>query len=93
MDRTETENPPPLHMDKYSRNQRLFETLVGMGVVCHPIYGPGMRIEAMYVSADLLSQEAAERCVQFPVEGPQVGNVVGPTGLSGNNVVNFPPIS
>lgn len=94
METKDTEiQPPPLHMDKYTRNQRLYETLVGMGLYCQPVYGPGLQIEALYVSAELPSETAAVRCVTFPVTGPQVGQGVTSSSRRGSNVVDFPPIS
>lgn len=78
----------PEHMDRWSRNQRLYETLKGMGVYVTPIPEPGdpTKIRQMIVSADLPSD------VDAPVERTKVRDVVGPSASDGLNVIDFPPV-
>ena len=88
MTERERDSTLPEHMDRWSRNQRLYETLKGMGLYVSPIpedHDP-TKIREMIVSADLPT------CgVDVPVERPEVGDVVGPTVRDAGNVVLFPP--
>lgn len=86
----------PEHMDRGSRNQRLYETLKGMGLYVVPIPDkddPSQIVE-MIVSADLpqSGQKPAETGIHPALQGPQIGNVVGPAKDLGHNVVNFPAV-
>src|SRR5262249_34584938 len=69
-------------MDRWSRNQRLYETLKGMGLYVSPIPEPTdpTKIREMVVAADLpfqsVAEDAAERGVLLAVKGSQVGDVV-----------------
>ena len=44
---------PPLHMDTLSRNARLYQTLLGMGLYVEPIKGPEGGISKFIVSCGL----------------------------------------
>lgn len=76
--------PKPSHMDKWARNKRLYEGLLGMGLVVNPIpnstdHG---RIEALIVSTDLidtaglLAEQSAETKSLTESPGP-----VSPAGV------------
>jgi len=86
------------HMDVASRNQRLRETLEGMGLFVLPIYceSDPQRIDYMQVSAELPSrvkdgaQHSASGPVPAPVTRSEVAEVVGAADTSGGSVVNFP---
>ena len=93
----------PDHMDRWSRNQRLYETLKGMGLFVSPIPDARdmSRIDYIYVSVDAPSAllreqatetaEAAQDSVVAPVEGSQIGNVVTAAHpFGGGKVIEFP---
>ncbi len=83
----ENERPVlPEHMDRWSRNARLYEKLKGMGVCVTPIpedHDP-TKIREMIVSVDLPSDVVA------PVQRSEVGQIVRPLGGDRDNVVDFP---
>ncbi len=92
--------PLPL-MDKWSRNARLYNTLVGMGLVVHPIPSSTdpEKIECIYVSSELSAviNQPAENptvaCVSDTVKRAEVGDVISPTKDSGNGkVIHFPSV-
>jgi len=82
-------------MDRYSRNERLYHFLLGMGLVVTPNCSEDdpSKIESLWVSASLpsgtaedaahIAQDAAETGVGEVVEGAQVGEVVCPPRLHG----------
>lgn len=87
------------HMDAASRNQRLRETLEGMGLYVLPIFSESdsLRIDYLHVSAQLPSQDgiaqhATSRPIAAPVAGSNIAGNVGTVETSGDNVVDFPPI-
>lgn len=82
---------PPLHMDKWSRNERLYKKLLEMGLVCSPIFADeaGEKIEAVYVSTELPLVTAN---VDSPVKRAKVTDRVTPVSRNGDNVIDFPPI-
>ena len=89
------------HMDIASRNQRLRETLEGMGLFVLPIYSESdpQRIDYMQVSAGLpayvtkgVTEVPTVRAVAEPVSGSEVVRLVTPTESGGNNVVDFPAV-
>ncbi|PHR25632.1 MAG: hypothetical protein COA37_02055 [Hoeflea sp.] len=93
----------PEHMDKASRNLRLYETLKGMGLYVDPITDEANpdAIIKMVVSADLpfpqisadqRAKQSAERGIGGTTEGPEVENVVGPADGLGRNVIDFPTV-
>lgn len=88
----------PEHMDRWSRNQRLYETLKGMGLFVSPIPEPDdpTKIREMIVAADLPVEQAAERPAEARVGGvmerPKIRDVVGAAECAGVNVINFPAI-
>ncbi len=92
MDTLDTEEKhPPLHMDKWSRNERLYKKLTEMGLVCSPIFADEKqdRIEALYVSTEVFSLPAD---VRLPVKRPKVTEVVTTPRSDGSNVIDFPTI-
>jgi hypothetical protein len=56
----------PEHMDRWSRNQRLYETLKGMGLFVSPIPEPSdpTKIKEMIVAADLPFEQAAQKAAE-----------------------------
>lgn len=88
----------PEHMDRWSRNQRLYETLKGMGLYVVPIpedHDPA-KIRHLVVSADLLVEQPAENAAQSGVvpemKRALVGDVVTPAESDGDNVIHFPTV-
>ena len=94
MDTTDIKNDdeknPPLHMDKWARNARLYKTLTEMGLFCSPIFIDNDRnkIESISVSVDVLSSSD----VNTPVKGPKITKVVTASRDNGSNVINLPPV-
>lgn len=88
------------HMDVASRNQRLRETLEGMGLFVHPVFAPDRpgEIDHMLVAVALpnILQQSAQKTasgpVAPPVPCPQVVGVVEPPDDGGSSVINFPTI-
>lgn len=87
------------HMDIASRNQRLRETLEGMGLFVLPIYSESdpRRIDYIQVSVETpthIRQGVAEipsgRGVAQVVSGSNVARNVEAAESLGNNVVNLP---
>ena len=88
----------PEHMDVWTRNERLYETLRGMGLFVSPI--PDIddpdKIAAVWVSAGLLPQQCGEkptaRSVPLAVKGSQIAvDIQAAKGRCGN-VINLPPM-
>ena len=97
------ETRDPGHMSVWARNQRLYDTLKGMGLFVLTIMrddDPKM-IDQIIVSAglpsitlttlDAKSGQVAEADIVLPVEGLQVTKVIGSTLSRRDNVVHFPP--
>lgn len=90
----------PEHMDRWSRNRRLYETLKGMGLYVSAIPEPNdpTKIREMIVAVDLpaaaqdAAQQAAEGGVIGAVDRPQIGNVIKAAESGRVNVVDFPSI-
>jgi len=91
----------PEHMDRWSRNRRLYETLKGMGLYVSPIFADRdcELIDALYVSVDLAAEKAAEaasvaQCrVHAPIERAEVRDIIRSASRGGDGiVVKFPPI-
>ena len=88
----------PLHMSIRARNQRLYETLVGMGLHVDAVRSTDEPdgIDYIIVSAGLLPaaqsvpKQAAVGGVAGAVQRTLVGEVVAPSESRGHNVVNFP---
>ena len=59
----------PEHMDRWSRNRRLYETLNGMGLYVSPIpeSNDPTRIKEMVVAADLPFEHAAQQSAQVRI--------------------------
>ena len=87
----EKELPPPKSMTKWARNRRLYETLLGMGLICEPVFADkeGNKIQSLYVSCGEFSIPAD---VHAPVKGSKVIDMVGSPRAYRDNVVDFPPI-
>jgi hypothetical protein len=76
----------PEQMDRWSRNQQLYEALKGMGLCVTPIPEPDdpSKIRQILVSADRpFAHEVAERRAK-------VVEVVREADSRGGNVINFP---
>ena len=99
------ETKDPGHMSVWARNQRLYDTLNGMGLFVLAVMrddDPTM-IDQIIVSAGIpsvilttlepSSNHVAEADILFPVEGFQVTEAVRSTLSQRNNVVPFPPKS
>jgi hypothetical protein len=89
----------PEHMDRWSRNARLYETLKGMGLFVSPIpeADDATKINRLVVSADLpwlqgCAEDSAERSVDRAAERSQVAEVVTPTETGRVNVIDFPAV-
>lgn len=87
----------PEHMDQWTRNERLYETLKGMGlyVVPIPLEGDPSRIDHFHVSTGLpasLAQQTAETDIHAPMERAKVRDVVRPSPRDGADVVDFPSV-
>jgi len=79
----------PQHMDKYSRNERLYSALLGMGLICDPIRNENdpSKIESISVSAD---EGFVTPYVAPPVtRSESIDSVVATSGSE--NVIDFPP--
>jgi hypothetical protein len=83
------ELPPPLHMDKWSRNERLYQQLLNMGLFCNPIFNTEGKIEALYVATELPVNVTS---VGVPMKRTQVAEIVTSAACEGSNVVNFPTV-
>lgn len=93
------EKLPPEHMDRWSRNERLYRQLLGLGFYVVPIFADEehTRIEYLHVSTDSplqsSAQQPAETGVILPVEGAGISEGFGTTKSVGDGVViNFPSI-
>ena len=84
---------PPLHMDRWTRNERLYQTLLGMGLVVSPIRlsSDPSKIDYLHVSAELPAQSASEQAseagIGLVVERPQIREIIRPAKSDGNGVV------
>ncbi len=89
----------PEHMDVWTRNERLYETLKGMGLFVSPI--PDVddpdRIAAIWVSAGLLPQQATEdataRSVPLAMKRSQICEAIQTAKSAGDNVNNLPAMT
>lgn len=90
----------PEDMDRWTRNERLYRHLLGMGLVVNPVFANEERtqIDHLIVSTDLplagsgSSEAPAVAGVGFPVERTKVSETIGPAVSDGTNVVDFPPV-
>lgn len=90
----------PEHMDRWSRNQRLYETLKGMGLYIVPIpeKDDPTRINHLVVATDLpfaekAAEEAAKARILAEMKRTQVREIPAATDSDGDNVVDFPAVS
>lgn len=96
------EAQPPEHMDKWTRNERVYRFLLGLGLVVTPIFEDHdhTRIKCLVVAAALdhadpvesISEQASQLGIIAPVEGPEIGEGVGSIERGRENVVDFPPV-
>ena len=92
------EKHPPLHMDKGSRMERLYEYLVSLGLYVSPVLidNSGDEIDYLCVSGSLpgqkIAQEATSAGVGFPVFRTEIRDVPGTSERRGNNVAEFPTV-
>jgi hypothetical protein len=65
----------PDHMDRWTRNQRLYETLKGVGLCVNPIpeQNDPTKIREMIVSADLPFENASQNTAEASVHGAMDG--------------------
>jgi hypothetical protein len=95
------DNPPlmPEHMDRWTRNQRLYETLKGMGLFVEAVPEPddNTKIRHLIVSSDLLltqqpAENTAERGVVRVVQRTEIADVIGTAERGRGNVIDFPSV-
>lgn len=88
---------PPRHMTVWDRNERLRETLEGLGLYVRPVpdVADPLRIDHLIVSVGLPAvkecpEPTAERSIIPPVEGTD--GLAGSGGCEsiGGDVINFP---
>lgn len=96
----------PERMDQWSRNDRLYETLKGMGlyVVPIPLESDPSRIDHLHVSAGLpaylavapttkrSAEQTTETGVDLAPQGAKIAERVRPPEGGRGNVVNLPAI-
>lgn len=88
-------------MSWWDRNERLYQHLLGMGLVCTPIMSveDPEKIEALYVTTVLpatteqRAQNSTHGAVGFPMKSPEIRDVVTAPEGDGINVVDFPSTS
>lgn len=90
---------PPLHMDKYSRNARLYEFLTQMGHVVSPIFAEDSndKIESIHVSVSLSIQDITQCTPKTSItpvmQRSKVGDIIGSSeNFSSGVVIKFPTI-
>jgi hypothetical protein len=91
------DSPPPGNMDEGSRNERLYQYLLGMGLVVRPRWADDdpTRMVGMFVSAGLpaaqnVPQNAAKRRVDLAVQRAEVGENVQASNGTRGTVIDFP---
>ena len=79
-------------MSVKERNQRLYEYLKNLGLFVAVTSDPDdyTVIDSITVSAGKPKVDLIPFDVGFPLEGAEVGKIVRPTVLLGDNVVDFP---
>lgn len=91
----------PEHMDRWSRNRRLYETLKGAGLYVVPVSESDdeARIDYLIVAADLpsfsqsVAENAAQSSIRSTVKGAKVVESVESAEGSGHGVViDFPAV-
>ena len=90
----------PDHMDRWSRMERLYRHLLGLGLVVSPAFADAERgrISHLYVSVDLPpeatpesgAENAASGLISMPVSRAEIADVVGAPESQGVNVVPLP---
>ena len=88
----------PLHMDKGSRIERLYEYLLSLGLYVSPVLidDSGNEIDYLCVSVGLpgqeIAQEATSAGVGVPVFRTEIRDVPRTSERCGNNVAVFPTV-
>ena len=89
------------HMDIGSRNQRLRETLEGMGLFVVPVYSQSdpTQIDWLQVSAGLPGEIAekttdvsAGAAIASPIPSPNISDNIETADSSRNRVIDFPTV-
>lgn len=83
----------PQHQDKWSRNWRLYESLLKMGLYVVPIFADREYrfIVRLQVSSDL-SETGVSGDVVTPIKWSEVGEIVSAAIGDGDNVIDFPTV-
>ena len=84
--------PPPDHMNRESRTQRLYDNLKAMGLYVSPIYFEG-EIDSLHVAVDLPKcspEDAAEAGIVTPMQRSEVGETIRAAEDCRDTVINFP---
>jgi hypothetical protein len=84
-------------MDRWTRNERVYRHLLGMGLIAVPIFADAdrTRIDHIVVTSELpfaLTEGAAGAGVGLPVAGAEIGQCVRSSVGDRDNVVDFPPV-
>ncbi len=86
----------PDHMTVAARNNRLYDTLKGMGLFVTPVPREDFPNEIDYIVVSCHmpggSRELVARDVCLPLQGSKVGEGIAPSVSDGSNVVDFPPM-
>ncbi|MEM7621292.1 MAG: hypothetical protein AAF228_12700 [Pseudomonadota bacterium] len=90
---------PLKHMNKWIRNKRLYETLLGMGLYVVPVpeEDDATKINHLIVASTLpwgeqASELSSQGSIVPPMEGTPVTETVNTTESLGDNVIRMPPI-
>ena len=85
-------------MDRWTRNERLYRHLLGLGLVVDPVFADEARtqIDHLRVSVDLprasVTDAPTVAGVVVPVTGAEIGESVSTAARDGANVIDFPPV-
>ena len=85
---------PPLNMNVYERNARLYKFLINMGHIVSPIFVEGTEnIKHIYVTAGSFlehSSQSTETSIGSSVQRPPITEDISSTETSRNVVIDFP---
>lgn len=85
---------PPISMNIYERNKRLYEFLISMGHIVSPILVEGTEnIQHMYVTVGSFfdhSSQNTETSISSSFQGLPITENISSTKASGDVVVDFP---
>ena len=90
----------PEHMTTSDRNQRIYETLKGMGLFTEVVLcrDDPTKIDQIIVAAAQptevlqVAENSAPAGVVPPIQGPEISDSVRPAKRGGDNVIDFPPV-